>query len=380
MPPPSVAAAAKRRSSLRDRRRRGLACLVTWDDGAEPAWRISGRPRAIPDGSARDAWCITARAAIVTCTARIADWRCFFVGVSVEPSNLKMGDDEAKRLIGNARRSQRLPRTRHRATRRAAAEAGTMTAMHRLLTTQDGVDLAARKDAEYEAKRARAMKWLEKNERDLDLAVEATSAAGRVTTAPPPATKPARVRRKCSVNDISDDSDDDDDDAVEDDRDDDTDDDTDFEHLGSDNHSKWTAREVHRLMRLFCADDETRSKEKQKELEGCRNALRRARADPAVAPDEPVPLTVRPYDVTPGDESKDVAYVYRHALTTVGEAKKEIARRLGTRHHEALALVMSGRALEDHKTLMECGVCARYVVYVKTDRATLDELEKRDEP
>ena len=255
-----------------------------------------------------------------------------------------------------------------------------MTAMHRLLTTQDGVDLAAGKDAEYEAKRARAMKWLEKNERDLDLAVEATSAAGRVTTAPPPATKPARVRRKCSVNDISDDSDDDDDDAVEDDRDDDTDDDTDFEHLGSDNHSKWTAGEVHRLMRLFCADDETRSSEKQKELEGCRNALRRARADPAVAPDEPVPLTVRPYDVTPGDESKDVAYVYRHALTTVGEAKKEIARRLGTRHHEALALVMSGRALEDHKTLMECGVCARYVVYVKTDRATLDELEKRDEP
>lgn len=379
MPPPSVAAAAKRRSCLRDRGRRGLACLATWDDGAEPASRISGRPRAIPDGSARDAWCITARAAIVTCTARIADWRCFFVGVCVEPSNFNLGDDEAKRLIGNARRSKRLPRTRHRATRRAAAEAGTMTAMHRLLTTQDGVDMAAGKDAEYEAKRARAMKWLEKNERDLDLAVEATSAAGRVTTAPPPATKPARVRRKCSVNDISDDSDDDDD-AVEDDRDDDTDDDTDFEHLGSDNHSKWTAREVHRLMRLFCADDETRSSEKQKELEGCRNALRRARADPAVAPDEPVPLTVRPYDVTPGDESKDVAYVYRHALTTVGEAKKEIARRLGTRYHEALALVMSGRALEDHKTLMECGVCARYVVYVKTDRATLDELEKREDP
>ena len=379
MPPPSVAAAAKRRSCLRDRRRRGLACLATWDDGAEPASRISGRPRAIPDGPARDAWCITARAAIVTCTARIADWRCFFVGVCVEPSNFNLGDDEAKRLIGNARRSKRLPRTRHRATRRAAAEAGTMTAMHRLLTTQDGVDMAAGKDAEYEAKRARAMKWLEKNERDLDLAVEATSAAGRVTTAPPPATKPARVRRKCSVNDISDDSDDDDD-AVEDDRDDDTDDDTDFEHLGSDNHSKWTAREVHRLMRLFCADDETRSSEKQKELEGCRNALRRARADPAVAPDEPVPLTVRPYDVTPGDESKDVAYVYRHALTTVGEAKKEIARRLGTRYHEALALVMSGRALEDHKTLMECGVCARYVVYVKTDRATLDELEKREDP
>jgi hypothetical protein len=25
-------------------------------------------------------------------------------------------------------------------------------------------------------------------------------------------------------------------------------------------------------------------------------------------------------------------------------------------------------------------VCARYVVYVKTDRATLDELEKRDDP
>ena len=66
-----------------------------------------------------------------------------------------------------------------------------MTAMHRLLTTQDGVDLAAGKDAEYEAKRARALKWLEKNERDLDLDIrEATSAAGRVTTAPPPRRNP----------------------------------------------------------------------------------------------------------------------------------------------------------------------------------------------
>ena len=44
-----------------------------------------------------------------------------------------------------------------------------MTAMHRLLTTQDGVDLAAGKDAEYGAKRGGAMKWLGKNGRDLDL-------------------------------------------------------------------------------------------------------------------------------------------------------------------------------------------------------------------
>ena len=82
-----------------------------------------------------------------------------------------------------------------------------MTAMHRLLATQHGVDLPTGKDAEYEAKRARAMKWLEKNERDLDLAVEATGAMGRVTPDPPPDTKPARVRRKCSLDDVSDDND-----------------------------------------------------------------------------------------------------------------------------------------------------------------------------
>ena len=252
-----------------------------------------------------------------------------------------------------------------------------MTAMHRLLATQHGVDLPTGKDAEYEAKRARAMKWLEKNERDLDLAVEATGAMGRVTPDPPPDTKPARVRRKCSLDDVSDDNDDDGNDRGI--SGDDTDDDVDERRRRSSDHAARTAKEVRRLVRLFCADEESRSREKREELEGCLNALRRARADPAVAPDEPVPLTVRPYDVTPGDVSRDVAFVYRHALTTVGEAKKNLARLLGTRH-EALLLVMGGRALEDRKTLMECGVCARYVVYLKTDRDALAELERKDEP
>ena len=257
-----------------------------------------------------------------------------------------------------------------------------MPAMHRLLAAQDGVDVSTGKDEEYETKRARAMRWLEKNERDLDLAVDATSEMGRVTTDPPREAKPARVRRKCSLDDVSDD-DDDDEDAVENDRGssrDDTDDDTDERRRRPSDHDVRTAREVRRLVRLFCADEETQSQEKRKELEGCRNVLRRARADPTVAPDEPVPLTVRPYDVTPGDVSKDIAYVYRHALTTVGEAKKTLARVVGTRHHEALHLVMGGRALDDCKTLMECGVCARYVVYLKTDRDKLAELQRWDEP
>ena len=91
-----------------------------------------------------------------------------------------------------------------------------MTAMHRLLTAQHGVDLPAGKDAEYEAKRARAMKWLEKNERDLDLAVEATSAMGGLRSNPAPTSrKPARVRRKISLDDVSDDEDETDDEDVD---------------------------------------------------------------------------------------------------------------------------------------------------------------------
>ena len=71
MPPPSVAAAAKRRCGLRVRTHRRYACLVTWDEGAETARRACGRPRARPIGPASVARRI-ARAAIVTCAARIA--------------------------------------------------------------------------------------------------------------------------------------------------------------------------------------------------------------------------------------------------------------------------------------------------------------------
>ena len=54
-----------------------------------------------------------------------------------------------------------------------------------------------------------------------------------------------------------------------------------------------------------------------------------------------------------GDEWKDVAYVYRHALTTVGEAKKEIVRRLGTRHQRPTACDtgrLSARRVVHHST------------------------------
>ncbi len=45
---------------------------------------------------------------------------------------------------------------------------------------------------------------------------------------------------------------------------------------------------------------------------------------------------------------------------------------------ETLDLVMCGKALTDEKTLMECGVCARYVVYLRVDQRKAEMLGRRD--
>lgn len=58
--------------------------------------------------------------------------------------------------------------------------------------------------------------------------------------------------------------------------------------------------------------------------------LRKVRSDPPIAPDEPVPITLRPFDVKPGDSSSDIKFVYKHALSTVHEVKRQMAVRQHT--------------------------------------------------
>jgi hypothetical protein len=65
-----------------------------------------------------------------------------------------------------------------------------------------------------------------------------------------------------------------------------------------------------------------------------KNVLRKVRSDPPIAPDEPVPITLRPFDATPGDDSKDLQFVYKHALSTVHEVKRQMAVRDYSRNQE----------------------------------------------
>ena len=68
--------------------------------------------------------------------------------------------------------------------------------------------------------------------------------------------------------------------------------------------------------------------EKQKEeLERVKTIVRKVRSDPPIAPDEPVPVVVRPYDVDPGDTTSDIHFVYKHALTTVHDVLRQMAVR-----------------------------------------------------
>ena len=97
------------------------------------------------------------------------------------------------------------------------------------------------------------------------------------------------------------------------------------------------------------------------------NILRRERADPAKAPDEPTPLRLKPFDAAPGDETCVVKYTYRNELTTVGEVVEELAAMLGLMPC-AVTLVHAGRALGPLEyTLTDCGVYANYIVYWRVD-------------
>ena len=88
------------------------------------------------------------------------------------------------------------------------------------------------------------------------------------------------------------------------------------------------------------------------------------RCDPPIAPDEPVAIVLRRFDTKPGCYDDDIKFVYKHALTTVHEVKRQMAKRV--KHpQEALDLVMGGRRLADDKTLRECGVNVGYVVYLR---------------
>jgi hypothetical protein len=93
------------------------------------------------------------------------------------------------------------------------------------------------------------------------------------------------------------------------------------------------------------------------------NILRRERADPTRAPDEPTPLRLKPFDAAPGDETCVVKYTFRNELTTIGEVVEELAEMLGLMPC-AVSLVHAGRELGPlEHTLTDCGVCANYVVY-----------------
>lgn len=198
-----------------------------------------------------------------------------------------------------------------------------------------------------------AEEWLEKHRDKLRLdelvprhvpPAEATSSSSQ----PPP-------RRPRGYADVSDE------DATDVDEDDGT---SDLARKVVDAYS----REARKLMRAFVGDDLT--DEEARQLERHRDLLRKIRSDPPVAPDEPAPMTLRPYDVAPGDRTEDVKFVYKHALTTVRETKRFAARRFAV-PVEALDLVLGGRRLADERTLAECGVAAGHVAYVRVDKKRL---------
>ena len=51
------------------------------------------------------------------------------------------------------------------------------------------------------------------------------------------------------------------------------------------------------------------------------------RTDPQIAPDEPTFFILRPFEVRPGDTSRDHKYVYKYALTTVHDVCRSMAVR-----------------------------------------------------
>jgi hypothetical protein len=100
------------------------------------------------------------------------------------------------------------------------------------------------------------------------------------------------------------------------------------------------------------------------------------RSDPNIAPDEPVPLRLRPWDVHPSESEKmTVRYAYRNALGTVGECKLEIAKQLDV-PYELVELINAGRKLgSDESTFFDLQILANYVVYFRIKKRFLPGAE-----
>lgn len=98
------------------------------------------------------------------------------------------------------------------------------------------------------------------------------------------------------------------------------------------------------------------------------NLLRRTRANPTRAPDEPSILLLRPFNAEPGHDKQDIKYAYMHELTTVGEVMAELAEMEDTAPC-TVSLVHAGRRLQPEAwTLSDCGVHPGYVVYWRVDK------------
>jgi len=98
------------------------------------------------------------------------------------------------------------------------------------------------------------------------------------------------------------------------------------------------------------------------------NIMRRERSDPALAPDEPAPMTLKPFDGEVGSSEGVMKYTYMNELTTVSEVIKDVAEKIGVDVY-AVTLVRAGMKLSNKSwTLSDYGVKADYVVYYKVDR------------
>ena len=89
--------------------------------------------------------------------------------------------------------------------------------------------------------------------------------------------------------------------------------------------------------------NKTPTEREKDEIEKVKNVLRKQRCDPPIAPDEPAPMTIRPYDCDPGDHQHDYNFTFKNALTTVFDVKRVMAKRDNV-PREALDVVLGGKA------------------------------------
>jgi hypothetical protein len=101
------------------------------------------------------------------------------------------------------------------------------------------------------------------------------------------------------------------------------------------------------------------------------NIMRRERSDPTYAPDEPVPVTLKPFDGAPGSSEGVIKYTYMKELTTVSEVIEDVSEHIGVKVYE-ISLVRAGLKMSQKQwTLSDYGVKADYVVYYKVEHVTV---------